>query len=370
MGIKSLTKFLTEKYPEVFDNNVKLDEYAFKKIAVDTAIFMCKFKASNADAWLDSFASLIIWMRRSNVHPVFLLDDGMPPEKAAEKRKRAESRKKQEDRADSLSRAVDQYGECGGLEGLEEGSATLLRDTFDKEIKRNGPTSVGRKKALLLAPGAVTSEFDIHIVKEKLARMQKHMFTIKPEDYENLKKLLDVLQVPWVMAPGEAEKEGARMVRHHEAAAVLSEDSDCLAYKASTFLCKPDFYAKTVKRITFSSLLETIGMTGEEFVDFCIMCGTDYNPNIRGLGVSKSFDLIQKCKSIDNLPEKVDTSVLNHIVGRRLFHIDEKSEDTKTGLFTGTPVRSEVEKFLFKHNMRTSLDTLMSAMASNELVFE
>ena len=371
MGIKNLTKFLSEKYPEVFERNVKLDEYAFKKIAVDTAIFMCKFKASNADEWMDSFASLIIWMRRANVHPVFLLDDGMPPEKAAEKRKRALCRKRQEDRVEFLSRAVEEYGECGGFDGLREESAALLRETFAKEIKRNGPTSVGRKKALLLSPSAA-SEFDIYVVREKLARMRKHMFTITPNDYKNLKKLLDVLRVPWVLAPGEAEKECARMVRHNEAAAVLSEDSDCLAYKAPTFLCKPDFYAKTVKRITFSHLLKTVDMAAGEFVDFCIMCGTDYNPNIRGLGVCKSFDLIQINKSIDNLPENIDVSVLNHLTGRRLFHIDENPIDRECskGLFTGIPDRSEVEAFFFKHNMRTSLDTLMGAMASNELVFE
>ena len=376
MGIKNLTQFLKNKYPEVFEDDVKFEEYAFQKIAIDTAIFMCKFKASNGDdGWLDGFASLIVWMRRANVHPVFILDDGMPPEKAAEKRKRAETRKRQEDLAEFLSNAVDAYGECGGFLKLDEGSATLLRETFDTEIKRNGPTSVGRKKALFLTSIAAASEFDIDIVKEKLARMQKHIITIKPKDYDNLKKLLDVLRVPWVLAPGEAEKEGARMVRHNEAAAVLSEDSDCLAYKASTFLCKINFNNKTVKRIKFSNLLETLGMNGEEFVDFCIMCGTDYNPNVRGTGAGKAFELIQKYKSIDNLPEQIDVSVLNHIRGRILFHIDEKTEekteDTKMGsLYTGTPVRSEVEMFFFKFNMRTSVDTLMSAMSSNELVFE
>jgi len=368
MGIKNLTKFLADKYPEVFDRGVKLDEYAFKKIAIDTAIFMCKFKASNADSWLDSFASLVVWMRRSNAHPVFVLDDGMPPEKAAEKLKRAKARQKQQDRINALDQAVQLHGLNNGLEGLDEDVVKLLQETFEKESKRNGPTSVGRKKALLLTPTRA-SEFDIHIVKEKLDRMKKHNFSITKEDYETLKKLLDVLKVPWIMAPGEAEKECARMVRHSEAAAVLSEDSDCLAYKASTFLCKPDFYGKTVQRITFSKLLSDLNMKENEFVDFCIMCGTDYNPNIPRIGACKAFDLVQKWKSIDNLPEKLNIDVLNHNSSRRLFCIQERSGEQKS-LFTGTPIKNEVEEFFFKHNMRTDINTLMTAMSSNDIIFE
>ena len=90
--------------------------------------------------------------------------------------------------------------------------------------------------------------------------MRKHLFTVTPKDYDTLKKFLDVVGVQWLIAPDEAEKECSRMVHGGEAAAVLSEDSDCLAYRATTFLCKTDIRSKTVRRVSFKVLLETLDM--------------------------------------------------------------------------------------------------------------
>ena len=370
MGIKNLTKFLTEKYPEVFDRGVKLSEYASQKIAIDTAIFMCKFKASNSDTWLQAFLSLVLWMRRENAHPVFILDTGMPPEKAAEKLKRAEARKKQETRIETLDAAVNAFTIAHGFEGMSAEHVELLKETYVKEEKRGGHNVSSRRRLLLLTPEASGPEapvsFDINLVENKLTRMKKHMFTIKPEDYLLLQNMLDVLKVPWVLAPGEAEKEGARMVLHGEAAAVLSEDSDCLAYKAPVFLCKPDFGGKTVRRVNFLKLLDAVEMSGQEFVDFCIMCGTDYNPNIRGIGVCKSFSLIKKWKSIEDIP-KLNTTTLNHHVGRKLFHIEDKDLLAPRDLFTGTPVESELSLFFFKHNIRTPVSSVLDAFNNTKV---
>jgi 5'-3' exonuclease len=368
MTIKNLTKFLNEKYPEVFDRGVKLSEYAAKKIAIDTAIFMCKFKASNSETWLEGFISLVTWMRRENVHPVFVMDNGAPPEKAAEKKKRAEVRKKQENRAIALEEAVGAFHQHGGLDGLSEEHVALLKEVHQKEEKRGGHDVSARRRLLLLPVGLNQKDFDIGLVETKLERMKKHMFTVKSSDYDLLKKLLDVLKVPWINAQGEAEKECARMVIRGEAAAVLSEDSDCLAYKAPVFLCKPDFVSKTVRRIYFSNLIDTVNMTEEEFLDFCIMCGTDYNPNVRGIGVCKSFDLIQKCKSIEKLPEKIDSSVLNYQIGRKLFSIPPEGDAmTLPSLFTGVPLETEVRAFFFKHNIRTPAEPVIQAFKPSEL---
>jgi 5'-3' exonuclease len=364
MGIKNLTKFLTEKYPEVFDRGVKLTEYASRRIAIDTAIFMCKFKASNSETWLSAFLSLVIWMRREKVDPVFVLDTGMPPEKAAEKLKRAETRKKQEQRLAQLEAAVDAFisGEAAprGFEGLSTEHIELLKETYAKEAKRGGHNGSARRRLLLLPPAPTSdrSVFDIRLVQDKLARMKKHIFTIKPGDYDLLKKMLDVLHVQWVSAPGEAEKECARMVLHGEAAAVLSEDSDCLAYRAPVFLCKPDFGQKTVRRVNFTKLLDALEMSDKEFVDFCIMCGTDYNPNIKGIGACKSFNLIKKWKSIEHIP-KLNTSVLNHESSRRLFCISASAAAKPPLSKHGQICEKELAEFLFKHNILTPVSVIL-----------
>ncbi len=41
------------------------------------------------------------------------------------------------------------------------------------------------------------------------------------------------------------------------------------------------------------------GLSMEQFVDFCILCGCDYVNNIRGIGPVKALQLIQKHGSIE-----------------------------------------------------------------------
>ncbi len=65
-------------------------------------------------------------------------------------------------------------------------------------------------------------------------------------------------------------------------------------------------------------------LTHEEFVDFCILCGTDFNHNIEKIGAVRAYDLIKKHKSIKNLPTvynkiPLNTAVLNEEECKRIF---------------------------------------------------
>jgi len=62
-------------------------------------------------------------------------------------------------------------------------------------------------------------------------------------------------------------------------------------------------------------------LTSDEFLDFCIMCGTDYNDNIPGVGPVKAYALIKEYGSIEHIGRQtsLDISILNHIKSRELF---------------------------------------------------
>ena len=323
MGIKNLTRFLTQQFPELLED-VTLKDFAGKKIAIDTAIFMCKFKASSGKNWLDAFVSLVSWMWECGVTPIFVLDNGSPPEKALEKKKRYEAKKKSLEKIAALEKAIETYK-------VDNIVTPLLKEVYEKESKNEENS---RRKSLLLRPH-VRKEFNLVVVESKLARMKSHLFTITPNDWENLKALFNVLKIEWIVANGEGEKHCAWMVNTQNASAVLSEDSDCLAYGVETFLLKPNFSKKSLKKIIFSKLLQSLELSKEEFLDFCIMCGTDYNPNIKKIGVKRSFALIQKHRSIESVgKDGLDIAVLNHKGSRLLFALpDEYSfTETKQGL--------------------------------------
>ena len=58
MGIKNFHSFLRKKIPKVYKSK-SLSELSGKKFAIDTSIFMCRFKNIYGDNWLEGFYTLI-----------------------------------------------------------------------------------------------------------------------------------------------------------------------------------------------------------------------------------------------------------------------------------------------------------------------
>lgn len=48
-------------------------------------------------------------------------------------------------------------------------------------------------------------------------------------------------------------------------------------------------------------MMDKLGLTEDEFVDMCILCGCDYVPRVSGVGPVKAFKLIQDHRSMENI---------------------------------------------------------------------
>ena len=117
MGIKNLNKLLRSKCPQVF-KKVHLSKFAFKKIAIDVSLFLCKFKAFSADNWRASFINLIASLRQNDIHCVFIFDSGHPPEKIKEKEERTIAREKNISRISSFENAILKFDENGEYDSI------------------------------------------------------------------------------------------------------------------------------------------------------------------------------------------------------------------------------------------------------------
>lgn len=45
-------------------------------------------------------------------------------------------------------------------------------------------------------------------------------------------------------------------------------------------------------------LMQDLGLTDEQFIDMCILCGCDYSSKIEGIGPVKAFKFIKEFGSI------------------------------------------------------------------------
>ena len=356
MGIKKLTSFLKNNFPELL-NVQTWDTFAYKKICFDVSIFMCKFKQQSNNGpqfqYLDCFLNLILKLRHHNVHPIFVFDGGYPDEKIQEKKRRETEKKKQASKIKEIEKDILVYRQTKIV-------STLLLDVYQKAKKREEK----QRQSLLLRP---SQNFNLSVVVNKLEKMKNNTISISSDDYKRLQELLSILGVAWLVAGEEAEKHCVYLIKKNIADAVCSEDSDCLAYGASKFLCKPNFSNGTFCCIEFEKILEIWNWNRKQFLDFCIMCGTDYNNNIRGIGVKRAWDLISTYKSIENLPSHIDVSCLNYKNVRKLFLIFQKEKKVLplSTYYTRRP-KKDLQTFCFRHSLRTSISCIIKSFESTD----
>jgi len=159
---------------------------------------------------------------------------------------------------------------------------------------------------------------------ENYINLVKQSFDIDKENIRSL-EIIKKMRLPYYLCKGEAEKLCSMLCIENKVDAVLSGDSDNLAYGCTTLIMGSGKHNNTVKVIKLYEVLQVLNMEFNTFVDFCIMSGCDYNQNITGIGIIGSYNLLSQHHSIDNLPIKFNVDILNHISCRSMF-LYEKSE--------------------------------------------
>jgi 5'-3' exonuclease len=331
MGIKNLNKFLREKCPEVFEPT-HISNYSFKKVAIDISLYLHKFKAIAGERWLAAFLNLVASLRRNHIHGVFVFDGKSPPEKSDERAKRRKEREKLEKYIYELQEGVEEYHKTGAV-------PAVLVKLWNR--RRYPKRLLGKSRRV-----------DIEWVLEKVRQKRYQLIDIGPEDFQIAKDLFAILKVPCLTAPWEAEKMCAKLCMDGLVDAVLSEDTDVIAYGAPVFLTRIDTSQDTVVAINNMRVREALGISYPQLLDLCIMCGTDYNPNIFRVGAHTAYKKLLKFKHIEGVESNttLDTSVLKYKRVRELF---TEFEDYKIESipYCGSPDYERLLVFLLKHKV-------------------
>lgn len=352
MGIKSsFNQFLKDTCPQVFEP-VHLSQYGYKRVAIDISLYLHKFKAVCGDRWLSAFINLIACLRRNEIHCVFIFDGKAPVEKDAERAKRREDREKMEKNLFILEEAMEEYHRNGVL-------AKCLTDLYDR---RRSPTRLLKKS---------DDGVDISWLEKKIEQKRNQLYAIVPDDFQQAKELFDILKVPYYTAPWEAEKMCSKLCIDGKVSAVLSEDTDVLAYGATTFLTRLETSNDTCVSIKHQAILDNLEINKAQFIDFCIMCGTDYNSNIPKIGSKTAYKHIVQHGGIDEISANtsLNVSVLNHKRSRELF-TEFEDYGIESIPYCGKPDFDALQKFVVKHSITLNIEKLRSDFIHNIVVFE
>lgn len=155
---------------------------------------------------------------------------------------------------------------------------------------------------------------------------------------ESSRELLDLLGLPAVQAPGEGEAQAAHMTRRGDAWAVASQDFDSLLFGADRLLRnlnvtgkrklpgRDEYVEVRPELIPLAEALEETGLSREELVDVALLCGTDYNEGVKGVGPKTGLEIVRE-QGLENYLEEEGLEMRGLDALREAFLDPEVTED-------------------------------------------
>jgi flap endonuclease-1 len=254
MGIKNLGKLL-DKYSENATSEITYKNLENTTIAIDTSIviyqFLVAIKSNTQDLQTDDnritshiygIINKTLSFIKKKINPVFIFD-GEPP--------------------DIKNLVLDE-----------------------------------RKKNKSIAQAKLLEETD----PDELIKLQKKSVKFSKLHSNECKEILELMGIPYVQAPEEADPQCAYMVKEGLVDYVLSEDMDLLTF-GTTKLIRGLTNGKS-RVYNLKDILEDLKLTLDQFIDMCILLGCDYTSTIEGIGLVKSYKFIKKYKSIEKIISK------------------------------------------------------------------
>ena len=144
---------------------------------------------------------------------------------------------------------------------------------------------------------------------EEQDKQQKRLVRAGTQENQDCQKLLELMGVPVIKAPCEAEAQAAALARAGLVYAAGTEDMDTLNFRTPILLRKLTFAnasKSVVQSLSYEKAIEGLELTHEQFVDLCILLGCDYCDSIRGVGPKTALKLIKEHKCIENIIENID----------------------------------------------------------------
>lgn len=349
MGITNLNKFLRNNCPGVF-RQINLSELQSLKAAVDISLFVFKYKTVFGDKWLSALLNLVLSFRQHNIHACFIYDTSAPVEKEEERKRRKEQKNKLDEKVFELFTALEKAKLTGEIDPV------LVE--FNKTLPAKKSLFTGKEKPI-----------DLGVLTYEIGKKMNQVVSICDEDFKVSKELLEVLGIPWFQAEMEAETTCADLCINGQVELVFSDDTDVLCYGAPNVVSKINTGDGSAVLVCYNDILESLELTSEQFTDFCIMCGTDYNKNIPKVGPETAYKLIKKHGSIEGIEASgVDVSILNHVRVRELFK--QYKQTTNKVAYCKPIVFSDVEMFLVKNNIPTNLSKVKRIFTTREITEE
>jgi 5'-3' exonuclease len=328
MGIKDFYKYLKSKCPECFIP-VDYSLFAHQRVAIDMMNLLYVYKARDERNWLRRLTEFILYLRSLKVHPVCVFDGQSHPLKQTTVEKRRSEREKGKSRVDTLVQTIEKYKETREIDSVLE----LFLSTHPEYTSK-------------LTGKPILAQLEHYIQRQ----YKNYTLHIRSTEIETLKQLLNALGVIVLTAEHDGEALCSWLSATGQADVVISNDSDVFFFGCQKVLFK--FTEQGGYQILLQDILSHLEIDHQAFVDVCLLCGTDFNTSVKGVGFCRALALIQRYKSIQHpefpLRDQLDMNKLDVI--RQMAHPSEQVIAQNIGYCQPLCI-PELERLVFVHQL-------------------
>lgn len=138
--------------------------------------------------------------------------------------------------------------------------------------------------------------------------------------------LMLMMGIPVHRAIGEAELVCSALLKDNLVCGILSRDTDHLVLGCSSLFLS--IGSQVLQKLDMNKLLYKLNLTKMQFVDFCILCGTDYNMPYRTssrylISPEQALDIIHRYRSIEIAAINVSLPTTMHIECRETYTLKQ-----------------------------------------------
>ncbi len=333
MGVESLLTFLKE-----YKTLISFDKLSGEKVAVDASGLLYSWcyamEPGKRGSAMIKARKFFDSLHANNINVVVIFDGASPPWKAETAKIRLEQKKRAREAQEAAVICVEEttckkqkleiqldeiIQNTDSFDTLEfkfsfEFNETTMEDTIDSKINDLCP----KTKLQVIDPNQLITQIkdEIQVTNYKLCDDEKLLLdkskavcSPTKEDYNNLKKLCDIMKIPIIQAKYETDPEAALLARQGKIYGVISRDSDylmlgarLLSYDNLDTLNACHLYEYDIHKI-----LKKLELTQAEFTDMCLVSGTDLGSGIDGLACTTIYRGIKANGSIQELLESIIT---------------------------------------------------------------
>ena len=303
MGIKELNGFLIRNIKDKGKKGIRsihLSKYRNKCLAIDVSIFLYRILYRQKDKHIEGFLNLISKLKNFDIDLIFIFDGRPPKEKKNVLDNRRKNRNKIKHKIAIIQDKLDR------LDKMEELDITDSSKNINNNIDLTESFSSTESDTLI-------SSFELQIPESReelqsvMKKLNKKCVSIKKKHITDLKELFDLCDIKYIHSNQEADKICAHLVIIGKAHACVSNDMDLLPFGCTKLLRDFNFNNNFVTEYNLPTICNSLHMNYNKFVDFCIMCGCDYNEKIIGLKPQRNYYYLNKYGTIENVIKHMES---------------------------------------------------------------